>query len=123
MSRTNIICVACPKGCRITVKSENAEIKEITGYTCPKGKDYAKEEFLNPTRILPTTVKVNGGNFPLVSVKTAKPISKKLLMKAMEKTAEVQVQAPVSCGQVIIENLLDTGVDLIATRNVKAIDN
>ena len=111
--------MAWVKGCRIKVKAENAEIKEITGYSCPKGKDYAKEEFLNPTRILPTTVKVNGGNFPLVSVKTAKPIPKKLLMEAMKKTAEVEVEAPVSCGDVIIENLLDTGVNLVATRNVK----
>ena len=119
MPRTNIICVACPKGCRIEIKHEDDEIKEISGYSCPQGEKYAKEEFLNPTRILPTTVRVKNGNLPLVSVKTEKPIPKKIINKVMQKTAAIQVEAPVKCGDIIIENLLNTGINLVATKNVK----
>ena len=118
MSESNIICIACPKGCRMTVESNNGKIINISGYSCPQGKEYAREEFLNPTRILPTTVKVNQGEFPLVSVKTEEPIPKKYLLPAMKKIAEITVDAPIKCGDVIIENILNTGVNLVATRNV-----
>ncbi|MFW5998360.1 MAG: DUF1667 domain-containing protein [Bacillota bacterium] len=123
MSRKRIICVACPKGCRIDIQAEDGEIKNISGYSCPKGKDYAREEYLNPTRILPTTVRVKGGNLPLVSVKTEKPIPKSLLKKAVKKTAEIEVEAPVKCGDTIIKNVLDTGINIVATKNVRKYDS
>lgn len=119
MKENKIICVACPRGCRITVVGDDKKIKSIKGFSCPRGEDYAKEEFLNPTRILPTTVKVKNGNFPLVSVKTEKPIPKKDLLPAMDVIARTEVEAPVSCGDIIIKNILDTGVNVIATRNVE----
>lgn len=118
MSRTNIICINCPKGCRMTVETENNHIKNISGYSCPIGEKYARDEFKNPTRILPTTVRVKNGVLPLVSVKTERPIAKGLLLDAMQEIAKIEVEAPVYLGQVIKENLLDTGVNLIATRTI-----
>ena len=84
MEGKEIICISCPKGCRITVQNRGEEIISITGNDCPKGIKYAKGEFINPLRILPTTVKVIGGELPLVSVKTEKAIPKRLLLKAFE---------------------------------------
>jgi CxxC motif-containing protein len=81
-----------------------------------------EEEFINPLRILPTTVKVIGGELPLVSVKTEKAIPKKLLLEAMAEIAEIEVNAPVEIGQVIKDDLLGTGVSLVATRNIKIAD-
>lgn len=118
MSRTSIICVGCPKGCRIKIEDKDGKITDISGHSCEKGKEYAREEFKNPTRILPTTVIVNKGELPLVSVKTAKPIPKKYLLPAMKEIAKARVEAPVNIGDVIIDNILDTGVDIIATNNV-----
>lgn len=114
-----IICVGCPKGCRITIEAENDEVKNISGYSCEEGKSYAREEFKNPTRILPTAVRVSGGKFPLVSVKTEKPIPRNKLLPAMKVIAEVMVEAPVEIGDNIIEDILNTGVNVIATRRVK----
>mgnify|MGYP000126037504 FL=1 len=114
-----IICVSCPKGCRIRVESKDNELKNISGYSCEEGKRYAKEEFKNPTRILPTTVRVKKGEFPLVSVKTKRGIPKAKLLKAMEVIAEIEVKAPVEIGDIILEDILNTGVDLVATRNVR----
>ncbi|MFW5998997.1 MAG: DUF1667 domain-containing protein [Halanaerobiaceae bacterium] len=119
LSRKKIICVACPKGCRVKIQAENGEIVNISGYSCKKGKDYAREEFLNPTRILPTTVRVKGGKFPLVSIKTEKPIPVNLIMKAMKKTAEIEVKAPVKCGDIVIKDILGTGVNMVATKNIE----
>jgi CxxC motif-containing protein len=122
MEDNKIICVSCPIGCRMTVQSKDGKITSVTGNTCPKGIKYAEEEFVNPLRILPTTVKVIGGELPLVSVKTEKAISKRLLLKAMVEIAEIEVNAPVKIGQVIKSDLLGTGVSLVATRNIKRAD-
>ncbi len=113
-----VICVACPKGCRITIESKDDNIIDISGYSCEKGKNYAKEEFENPTRILPTTVRVSGGEFPLVSVKTEKAIPKERLLDAMDVIAKLEIKAPINNGDIVYENILNTGVNLIATRRV-----
>ncbi len=118
MSRSNIICINCPKGCRMTVETEDDEIKNVSGFSCPIGEKYAREEYENPSRILPTTVRVKNGLLPLVSVKTEKPISKRLLLDAMEEIAQIEIEAPVQIGQIIKRNVLNTGVNLVATRTV-----
>ncbi|MCF8001737.1 MAG: DUF1667 domain-containing protein [Halanaerobiales bacterium] len=118
MEKNDIICTGCPKGCRVTVEVENEEIINIEGYECPTGKKYAIDEYKNPTRILPTTIRVKNGEFPLVPVKTAEPIPKSLLIKAMDVIAKKEVEAPVKIGDILIKNILDTGVNVVATRNI-----
>lgn len=127
LSRKNIICIRCPKGCRVsieyTARNNNLEINNITGYGCPKGKDYAEKEFIDPTRILPTTVKVRNGELPLVPVKTKEGVPKDLILPIMSKIAEIEVEAPVKTGQVVKSDLMNKGVDLVATRNITKGDN
>ena len=115
MSSKNIICISCPKGCRMEVESDQGHISNITGYSCPVGKKYACKEFKNPTRVLPTTVRVSNGERPLVSVKTADPIPKDKIIKVMREIAGIEVEAPVEIGQVIIKDILNTGVNLVTT--------
>ncbi|MEA3454803.1 MAG: DUF1667 domain-containing protein [Candidatus Caldatribacteriota bacterium] len=107
----------------MTIQSKDGKITSIIGNACPKGIKYAEGEFINPRRILPTTVKVIGGEFPLVSVKTEKAIPKRLLLKAMAEIAKIEVKAPVEIGQVIKDDLIGTGVSLVATRNIKRVDS
>ncbi|MFW6288069.1 MAG: DUF1667 domain-containing protein [bacterium] len=118
MSRNNIICVNCPKGCRINIESDDGHIKAISGYECKSGKEYAFEEFKNPTRVLPTTVRVINGILPLVSVKTARAIPRNILLEAMKEIAKIEVEAPVEIGDVIIKDFMNTGIDLVATRSI-----
>ena len=120
MDQRTIVCLSCPKGCRVTVKANGDDIKDISGHECPQGIEYAKNEYLNPTRILPTTVRVKNGQIALVPVKTASPIPKEKIGEAMQKLAEIEVEAPVELGQVIVENIVETGVDVVATRSIKA---
>ena len=119
MDERTIICLSCPKGCRVKVKANGDDIKDISGHECPQGIEYAKNEYLNPTRILPTTVRVKNGQIALVPVKTASPIPKEKIGEAMQKLSEIEVEAPVELGQVIVNNILDTGVDVVATRSIK----
>lgn len=113
-------CVVCPIGCNLKVTMDgDGKFLSVTGNKCIKGAIYAKEETMEPRRILPTSVKVIGGELPLVSVRTEKAIPKKLLFEAMEVIRSLRVKAPVKRGQVLIKNLLGTGVNVIATRTVK----
>ncbi|GAB6138890.1 DUF1667 domain-containing protein [Halanaerobaculum tunisiense] len=114
-----ITCISCPKGCDVELEiDDNDEIKQLDGASCPAGEKYVKNEYYNPTRILPTTAKVNGGVLPLVPVKSEGPIPKGLLEEAMEEIAKVELEAPVELGDVVVEDILDTGVDIVATRDL-----
>ncbi len=118
LEKKTLTCVACPKGCEVTVEHDGDEIIEIMGNACPQGSDYAKEEVVAPTRILPTTAKVKNGALPLVPVKTTGPIPLEVIHDAMAVIGNVEVEAPIEVGEVIIENILDTGADIVATRNL-----
>lgn len=113
-----LTCIVCPLGCEIEVRMEGDKIVEIIGFTCPKGKDYAIQEVTAPKRIVMSVVKVKDGDFPTVSVKTDKPVLKELIPKIMKELAKVEVEAPVEIGQVIVENVANSGANIVATRPV-----
>lgn len=111
-----IICICCPKGCYLKV---NIDENTVTGNSCERGAEYGINEVTNPVRIITSTVKVENGESPVVPVKTKKPIPKALNFKCMEDIDKCMVKAPVKIGDIIIENILETGVDIVATKNVK----
>lgn len=111
-------CIVCPLGCRLRVLHEDGKIVSVEGSRCPRGVVYAQNE-IEPKRTLITVVEVVGGDQPVVSVKTSKPIPKNLIPEAMCFLARVVVKAPVKAGDVLVKNLLDLGVDVVATRNVE----
>ncbi|RLF83284.1 molybdopterin oxidoreductase [Thermococci archaeon] len=111
-----LTCIICPLGCEIEVKMEGDKIVEITGFGCPKGRDYAIQEVIAPKRVVMSVIKVNKGDFPTVSVKTDKPVPKELIPVIMKELAKIEVEAPVKIGQVIIGNVANSGANIIATR-------
>ncbi len=119
IERNTIVCIGCPKGCQVKVENDKSEILSIKGFECIRGREYAKKEFTNPTRILPTTVRIKKGELPLIPVKTSAPIPKELLISAMEELAQIEVEAPIRLGDVIVKDLLKTGIDVVATRTIE----
>ena len=115
-----LICICCPKGCHLKVDIE-AKIEKVSGNGCPRGIEYGINEVTNPERVITSTVKIENGELAVVPVKTNKPIPKGLNFKCMEEINKVSISAPVRIGDVVIENVLDTGVDVVVTRNVKRI--
>ncbi len=111
-----LICISCPMGCHLKV---NAETKEVTGNTCKRGEIYGINEVTNPVRVITTTVKVKDGEFPVIPVKTKTPIPKELNFKSMEVLNSIEIEAPISMGDIIVKDILGTGVDVVATRNLK----
>jgi len=114
----SMICVSCPIGCSIKVTIEQGKVVDVSGHRCIRGKAYARQEAIDPRRVLPTSVKVIDGTRPLVSVRTDQPIPKRLISQIMDNIRSLTVPAPVDIGQVISENILGTGANLIATRQV-----
>jgi len=96
---------------------DGERILKIEGNMCPRGEEYAKQEVTEPKRIVISVVKVNGGEIPTVSVKTKKPVPKRCISKIMKILSRIKVDAPVSMGQIIVEDVC--GTDIIATRDVK----
>ena len=116
--KKNLTCVACPLGCSITVElDDQGQILSVTGNTCKRGDAYARTEMTNPTRSLTSTVKVEGGRHPVVPVKSAAPVPKSMLFDCMKEINKVVVKAPVHIGDTIIENILGTGVSIVATND------
>lgn len=120
MEKRELICIGCPMGCPVTVELEGGEIVNVTGHTCKRGDVYARKEVTNPTRIVTSTVMVEGGTADMVSVKTRDDVPKGKIFECVQALKGLTVQAPVSIGDVILSNAAGTGVDIIATKGVEA---
>lgn len=120
METRNLICIGCPLGCPVTVTMDGDDIN-VTGNTCPRGADYAKKEVLSPTRIVTSSIRVNDGTIARVSVKTKSDIPKSKIFDVMKEIQAVRVDAPVTLGQVLIEDCAGTGVEIIATKTVERV--
>ncbi len=109
-------CIICPVGCEITVTGTANTIEKIEGNQCKRGIQYATDEYIDPRRILTTTVKIDGYSLPVISVRSDKPLPKNMIFECMEIIKKERVQAPVSMGEVVIKNILDTDVNIITTK-------
>ena len=118
MEKKELTCIGCPMGCPLVVEMENGAVSKVTGNTCPRGDAYGRKEVTNPTRIVTSTVRVEGGTLPVVSCKTRTDIPKGKIFDVVRALKTVTVPAPVAIGQVLVDNVADTGVEIIATKNV-----
>lgn len=116
--KKEMICIGCPMGCYLSVDYVEATMRDVNGNRCKVGLEYAEKEISNPERTLTTTVKVKHGHLPLVSVRTNKPIPKSRILDAMNLLAKVEVEAPIKIGEPIIQNIFNTGVNIVATKNI-----
>ena len=117
-------CTTCPSECLLTVEVERnangavVEVRSVTGNSCPRGDKFAHQELTCPMRVLTTTVAVSGGDETLLPVRTAEAIPLALHAKAMDLIRGMVVNAPIRMGDVVLENLLDTNIDLIASMDI-----
>jgi len=113
-----VVCILCPVGCRIIVKTEDGEVVRIDNAGCERGKDYSLQEIRSPVRDFFTTIRVANGKIPMLSVRSTEPIPKNMLMPCAAELARRIIRAPVKLGDVIVENIMNLGVDIVATKDV-----
>lgn len=118
MQTRELTCIGCPLGCRIQVQLQDGQICRVSGNTCKNGENYARKELTNPTRIVTTTVRVDGGHAPVVSVKTACDIPKDQIFQCLAELKQVCLCAPVSMGQTVLADVAGTGVRVITTKAI-----
>lgn len=117
-------CTTCPSECLLTVEvkcdADGAvvEVRSVAGNSCPRGDTFAHQELTRPMRVLTTTVAVSGGDEALLPVRTAEAIPLALHAQAMDLIRGVVVEAPIRMGDVVLEDLLHTGIDLIASMDI-----
>ena len=112
-----LVCINCPMGCRLTVTMEDGKVQSVKGNICPKGEQYARQEAVEPLRVLTSLMRMEGRQAPL-SVKTSQPVPKRLLFDCVHEIFSHRAAAPVHVGDVIIPNVCGTGADIIATQEV-----
>jgi len=121
MNCKKMTCLLCPTGCRLTVEwiaDPKPIVQRVRGMMCEKGQNYAFEEITRPLRILTTTILVSNGTRRMTSVKTATPISKQSIPHALKELKLLVIPAPVYLGQILIKDIVGTGVSIVATRAV-----
>ena len=110
-------CIICPRGCTVEVNEE-----EITGYNCPRGLAYVKEEITDPKRSVSSTVRLVGCRLTRVPVKTDKPIEKALVRQAVKLLNSVEISPPLTEGDIVLKNILGTGVNFVVSRRIRGYD-
>jgi CxxC motif-containing protein len=113
-----LTCVLCPVGCELEVRGDAAGELEIQGNQCDKGVPFALEEVLRPKRNLATSIPIGGTAEKMVSVRLSGPVPREMIFPILAEIARLRPEAPVRRGQVLIADVLGTGVDVIATRTV-----
>ena len=115
VQRKELVCIGCPLGCAVTVELSGGQVGKITGNTCPRGAEYARKELTDPRRIVTSVVQVEGGELAVGPVKTLAQIPRAKVMDCVGVLKGIRLQAPVHRGDVVVENVCGTGVDVAAT--------
>ena len=122
METQKVTCVTCPVGCEIEVDYEMVDgekvVREVRNNKCQRGFRYASAEVVCPERILTSTVAIEGAEFKRLPVRSEKPVPKSKMFDCMAQISALTVKSPVEMGQVLIENVAGTGVNIIATRSL-----
>ena len=113
----NLICINCPRGCHLTVEKTD-DGYTVTGNACPRGENYAISEMTNPLRTLTTTVPISSEKACRLPVMTSSPIPKASQPDVIKMLKDVAVNAPVRRGDIIVENVLGLGSDIVACKTV-----
>lgn len=117
----HITCIICPNGCQITVSERPGSPPQIEGSTCKRGMEYAGQEYRDPKRMLITTMRVDGGTLPVVPVRSNKELPKERIFDAVEHVSHIALRAPIKMGTVVVPNLLNLNVDVIASKDIGSV--
>ena len=114
--KRDLTCIICPRGCSLHVEGEGKALT-VSGNACPRGIQYAVEECTDPRRTITSTVRVSNRENCMVSVKTADPIPKAAIFEIMACIRQLQVEAPLKIGDLILDDVY--GTQIIATKAVE----
>ncbi|MEG0051127.1 MAG: DUF1667 domain-containing protein [Terrisporobacter sp.] len=115
--KRDITCIVCPRGCRMVVNNIDGQYI-VEGNSCIRGAKYGVDEVTSPKRVITSTVRLEGSYLNMLPVKTAGAIPKEMMFDVMEVLSNIKVTAPVNVGDVIVKNVLGTGVDILSAKTM-----
>lgn len=118
MEQKEYICIVCPKSCRGNLRIQNGCF-EAEGFSCKNGEEYAISEYQDPKRVLTTTVRMRHGLFRLLPVVSRAEISRKVFKSCLQELYAIEVEAPIKVNDVIVKNIRNTGIDILAARSIE----
>lgn len=110
-------CIVCPNSCLIEAE-ETADGILVSGNQCKRGEIFAVNEYTCPMRMFTSTVRMEGGTVPRLSVISDAEIPKSELKKCQEELMRIVIHAPVKCGEIIVNDICGTGVNIVASRTL-----
>jgi CxxC motif-containing protein len=116
--KKHFVCVVCPIGCEIDVVHDDSKIISMEGNKCEKSEEFVSQELIEPMRILTTTVRIEGSRWPVIPVRTDEAVPKRLFPRIVRQLRDIKLQAPVNILDVVVKDVLRTGANIIATRNM-----
>lgn len=117
----NFVCIVCPNGCELTAEIVDGQVTNVEGALCKRGHEYAANEIANPMRTIASSVVVEQGVLPLVSVRLSSPVPKALIFPIMDEINKVRLSAPAHIGEVVIRDVCNSGSDVVVTKNVERV--
>jgi CxxC motif-containing protein len=116
--KKHFVCVVCPIGCEVDVVHDGSKIISMEGKKCEKSEEFVSQELIEPMRILTTTVRIQGSRWPVIPVRTDKPVPKRLFPRIMRQLRRVRLQVPINISDVVVGDVLGTGANILATRTM-----
>ena len=111
-------CIVCPTSCVVHAEWNDTELQSTDHAQCKLACDYVRSEIFDPRRTVTTTVRVDDGDLPLVSVKTDPPVPKAKMFEVMQHLAQVVMKAPVNIGDIVVADVRGTGCNVVATKKI-----
>lgn len=116
---TQYLCIGCPLGCRLEVEEDaQGDIVEVRGFSCKRGESFALQEHTDPRRMVSTTIRIDGGRWPRLPVRSRDAVPKDRVTALCRRLRSVTLTAPVRMGEVVLADALGTGIDMIASRDM-----
>jgi CxxC motif-containing protein len=117
--KREFVCISCPRGCEITTVLDGKSIVSVSGNICHLGVKYVEDEVTDPRRVVTSTVRVRGGSSPLAPVWTEQSIPKGMILRLADELRKVEMTAPVKCGDMVLEDVFGTGINVVASGEVE----
>ncbi len=120
-TKKKIRCILCPEGCpmQAVYESGSKKIVSLEGYNCKKGVKFAEAEVSNPLRTLTTTICINSVITQRLPVRSSTPAPKEKIASMVKAVKKIRAKAPVKMGEIIMADILGTGVDIISSATVE----
>jgi CxxC motif-containing protein len=97
-----VTCIACPRGCRVTVRFDaQGKVETFDGARCKRGRLWLEKELAHPLRMLTTTVRTVFSDFPRLPVRTSRDIPLGELLVVMKRIETLEVSRRMWPGDVV----------------------